>query len=127
MADNKVLIELQLVQKGQDIALVQKNTENLARSTDRATGASKKFNKQQATQYNRQKQGVIATANSTKNFSKMQQSIDGGGGAGGLVRAYALLAANVFALTAAFGILSRSAEIDTLTKSIVQAQNLSAI
>ena len=125
MADNKVLIELQLVQKGQDIALVQKNTENLARSTDRATGASKKFNKQQDTQYNRQKQGVIATANSTKNFSKMQQSIDGGGGAGGLVRAYALLAANVFALTAAFGILSRSAEIDTLTKSIVQLEIVS--
>ena len=122
MADNKVLIELQLVQKGQNISLVQKNTEKLAQSTDRATGASKKFNKQQDTQYNRQKQGVIATANSTKNFSKMQQSIDGGGGAGGLVRAYALLAANVFALTAAFGILSRSAEIDTLTKSIVQLE-----
>ena len=125
MADNKVLIELQLVQKGQNISLVQKNTEKLAQSTDRATGASKKFNKQQDTQYNRQKQGVIATANSTKNFSKMQQSIDGGGGAGGLVRAYALLAANVFALTAAFGILSRSAEIDTLTKSIVQLEIVS--
>ena len=48
----------------------------------------------------------------------MQQGIDGGGGSGGLVRAYALLAANVFALTAAFGVLSRSAQIDTLTKSM---------
>ena len=54
----------------------------------------------------------------TKNFSKMQQGIDGGGGSGGLVRAYALLAANVFALTAAFGVLSRSAQIDTLTSNL---------
>ena len=53
----------------------------------------------------------------------MQQSIDGGGG-GGLVRAYALLAANVFAVTAAFGVLSRSAEIDILTNSM---ERLSAI
>ena len=56
--------------------------------------------------------------NTTKSFSKMQQNVDGGGGAGGLVRAYALLAANVFALTAAFGVLSRSAAIDTLIESM---------
>ena len=68
----------------------------------------------------RMKQGMIQTANSTKNFSKLQQTMDGGGGAGGLVRAYALLAANVFALSMAFGVLSRSAQIDTLTESMEQ-------
>ena len=56
--------------------------------------------------------------NTTKSFSKMQQNVDGGGGAGGLVRAYALLAANVFALTAAFGVLSRAAQIDTMVESM---------
>ena len=65
------------------------------RKTDKAT---KKYNKSQEGTYTRQKQGVIQTANSTKNFSKLQQATDGGGGgAGGLVRAYALLAANGFA------------------------------
>ena len=48
----------------------------------------------------------------------MQQNIGGNDGSGGLVRAYALLAANVFALTAAFGVLQRSAQIDQLTASM---------
>ena len=118
MADNKVLIELQLVQKGDQISLVQKQTDKLTKSQDQLSGSTKKLTKNQGTQYTRTKQGVIQTANSTKNFSKMQQSIDGGGGAGGLVRAYALLAANVFALSAAFGILSRAAQVDTLIESM---------
>jgi len=125
MADNKVLIELQLIQKGDQVSLVQKQTEKLSKSTDKAARSTKNLNKAQDTQYTRQKQGVIGTANTTKNFSKMQQTVDGGNGAGGLVRAYALLAANVFALTAAFGILSRSAQIETLTKSIVQLEIVS--
>jgi len=33
MADNKVLVEFQIVQKGQSISVVQKNTEKLAKST----------------------------------------------------------------------------------------------
>ena len=118
MADNKVLIELQLVQKGDQISLVQRQTDKLTKSQDQLSGSTKKLTKNQDTQYTRTKQGVIQTANSTKNFSKMQQSIDGGGGAGGLVRAYALLAANVFALSAAFGILSRAAQVDTLIESM---------
>jgi hypothetical protein len=58
------------------------------------------------------------SSNTTKNFSKMQQTIDGGGGNTGLVRAYALLAANVFAVTAAFGVLQRAAAVDKLTESM---------
>ena len=73
----------------------------------------------------RTEKGVAGiSSNSTKNFSKMQQSMDGGGG-GGLVRTYALLAANVFALTAAFGVLSRSAQVDTLTTSIERLEIIS--
>ena len=48
--------------------------------------------------------------------------MDGGGGAGGLVRAYALLAANVFALSMAFGVLSRSAQVDTLMQAMKQLE-----
>ena len=82
-----------------------KSTENLGRKTDK---------------YNRLTKGTAQLGmNTTKSFSKMQQTVGGdAGGAGGLVRAYALLAANVFALTAAFGFLSRSAQIDTLIESM---------
>ena len=118
MAKSQVLIELQLIQKGGKISVVAKDLKNVDTQTKNVDRSTKKLNKTQQEQYTRQKQGVIQTANSTKNFSKMQQSVDGGGGAGGLVRAYALLAANVFALTAAFGVLSRSAQIDTLIESM---------
>jgi hypothetical protein len=49
MADNKVLVEFQIVQKGQSISVVQKNTEKLAKSTDKASASQRKFNKQQDT------------------------------------------------------------------------------
>ena len=65
------------------------------------------------------------SSNSTKNFSKMQQSIGGEGGSGGLVRAYALLAANVFALTAAFGVLSRASQVEVLITSIERLEVVS--
>ena len=122
MADNKVLIELQLVQKGDKVTIVQKQTEKLARSTDKLDNKRKKLTKT-TDAYNRREKGAAQiSSNSTKNFSKMAQSVDGGSGSGGLVRAYALLAANVFALSAAFGILSRSAQIDTLTQSMRQLE-----
>jgi hypothetical protein len=126
MAD-KVLIEFQIVQKGKQISVVQKETDKLAKSTDRAEKATKK-NTKATDKYNRVAKGAAGiSSNQTKNFSKMQQSVDGGegGGSGGLVRAYALLAANVFALSAAFGVLSRSAQVDTLTASIEKLEVVS--
>lgn len=49
------------------------------------------------------------TSNATKGFSKMSQGITGG-----LVPAYATLAANVFALSAAFNFLKRAADVKIL-------------
>jgi PAS domain-containing protein len=65
------------------------------------------------------------SSNVTKNFSKMQQGMESGGSSGGLVRAYALLAANVFALSAAFGVLSRGAQVDTLISSMERLEVVS--
>ena len=122
MADGKVLFELELVQKGDKVQIVQRQTDKLANSTEKLDQKRKKLNKT-TDAYNRREKGAAQiSSNSTKNFSKMAQNIDGGGGSGGLVRAYALLAANVFALSAAFGILSRSAQIDTLTESMRQLE-----
>ena len=70
----------------------KKATDDLTASTNRGTKASDNYHKGQ--------KGVAgATANSTKAFSKMRDTMSG---SSGLVAAYATLAANVFALTALF-------------------------
>jgi len=56
--------------------------------------------------------GVAASSsNATKNFSKMAQ------GTGGLVAAYATLAANIFAISAAYNFLKKAGDISSLTRS----------
>ena len=85
-----------------------KATDKLAASSDRAANSRNNYSKGE--------KGVAgATANSTKAFSKMRQSISGGGG---LVAAYATLAANAFALTAAFGVLQRAAAFEQLAAGL---------
>ncbi len=118
MADkNKVLIEFQIVQKGKNISVLQKETDKLSKSQDKAAGSQKKLSKQQEIGYGRQKQGLVQTANGTKNFSKLASTINGGGGTS-LVGAYATLAANVFAATAAFTALSRAAQFQQLQQGL---------
>ena len=112
-----IKIEIVVDSKGNLLKQTAGQMKNLGTEVDKTNKSTKRLDKAQSNQYNSQKQGLIQTANSTKNFSKLSNSI-GGEGPGGLVRAYALLAANVFAVTAAFGVLSRSAEIDTLTESM---------
>ena len=84
-------------------------TEKLGKATDKAAKARSRYNKGE--------KGVAqAGMNSTKAFSKMRSEM--GGGSSGLVGAYATLAANVFAATAAFGALQRAAEFEQLTASV---------
>ena len=97
MANDRVIFEVITTSKGTKV--VQQQTDKLASSVDRADQSTRNLNKSQEQNYGRQKQGVIQTANSTKNFSKLSQTI--GGGSSGLVGAYATLAANVFAASAA--------------------------
>ena len=125
MADNKVLIEFQIVEKGGKISAVAKDTEKLSKSQDKAAKSQKNLTKQQDMGYGRQKQGLVQTANSTKNFSKLANTIDGGGGGTSLVGAYATLAANVFAASAAFNALSRAAEFQQLQQGLELVGNQS--
>ena len=115
MADNKIIFEVVATAKG--VKVVQQQADKLATSTDKADKSTKKLDKTQQKNYGRQKQGVIQTANGTKNFSKLAQTINGGGGTS-LVGAYATLAANVFAATAAFSALSRAAEFKALEEGL---------
>lgn len=86
---------------------IGQDAEKAAKSTDKASKSSDKYSKKN--------KGVAgATSNSTKAFSKMTTGIEGG-----LVPAYATLAAHVFAVTAAFGVLQRNAAVAQLNEGIV--------
>lgn len=108
MAQNEVKIRVRIDDNG-DLSIVAKKAKHAADSTDKLTSSRDR--------YQRGEKGVAgATSNSTKAFSKMQQTM--GSGSSGLVAAYATLAANVFALTAAFGVLRRAAAFEQLTAGL---------
>ena len=101
MAKNKVFIDVVVDDKG--------TTKRLAVDADKL-GASLEKTSTSARTADRNLKGAARTsANSTKNFSKMAQGITGG-----LVPAYATLAAQVFAITAAFDFFRRAADVRNL-------------
>ena len=93
---------------------LEKQRKKTKQSTDQATKAHSKYDKQNKSVY----QGNLSAS---KGFSKMKETI--GGGSSGLVQAYATLAANVFAATAAFTALKSASQVDTLISSL---ENLGA-
>ena len=95
MAKNDIKIKINI--DGKDVELTKKQAKELGRNLDQA-GKS-------ASSVDRQLKGAARTSsNATKNFSKMSQGITGG-----LVPAYATLAANIFAIGAAFRFLQDAA------------------
>ena len=95
--------------------IVAKEAQKAAKSTDRLTQSTDRA-KTARDRYSKGEKGVAqAGMNSTKAFSKMNQTMIG---SSGLVGAYATLAANVFALTAAFGILQRAAAAQQLAEGL---------
>ena len=123
MADNKVLIELQLVQKGDKLSIVQKDTEKLAKSQDKLDKSQKKVGKSSETVIKGNKGIAQSNLSSSKGFSKMNQMLSGGGGSSGLVAAYATLAANVFAATAAFNAFRSAAAFEQLAEGFTFMAN----
>jgi hypothetical protein len=86
---------------------IGKQADKTAASTEKLTKSNDKYKKKQ--------KGVAgATSNSTKAFSKMSTGIEGT-----LVPAYATLAANVFAITAAFGALKRASAASQLEEGLL--------
>ena len=100
MADT-ITVTYKILEDG-SLEKITKKAKGAADATDNAAGAADNFQKKQ--------KGVAgATSNSTKAFSKMTTGITGG-----LVPAYATLAANVFAISAAFNFLKRAADVKIL-------------
>ena len=100
MADT-ITVKFKVLEDG-SLQEISSDAEKAAKSTDKAGAAADKYSKKQ--------KGVgQAGLSSAKSFSKMTTGITSG-----LVPAYATLAANVFALTAAFGFFKRAADVKIL-------------
>jgi len=108
VAANEIVIKVKLDDNG-SFKLVEKEAKKAAKATD-DLGKSRN-------RYNKGEKGVIgATSNGTKAFSKMRDSMTG---STGLVSAYAVLASNVFAATAAFNAFRRAAQVQQLEAGLV--------
>jgi len=95
----KILLRLD---DGNTIELYTKKTKQAKKATD-------DLNRTEQTLNRNFKGASRQSSNTTKNFSKMAQGITGG-----LVPAYATLAANIFAITAAFRFLKDAADLRIL-------------
>ena len=125
MANQEVLFKLKIVQEGQSLKVIADGADKAAESTKKLGKEQKKQQRNQSA-LNKQKdktnkmdkslfQGNLSAA---KGFSKQNQMLEGGGGSSGLVQAYATLAANVFAATAAFAALQRAAQVQQLIEGL---------
>lgn len=109
--DNKIIIEIVTNDKGTTAAIrnnkkLDDSMKKTRKSTDEAASAGRGYHATHKSIYQ-------TNLSSAKGFSKQAESI-GSGGSSGLVGAYATLAANVFAATAAFNALRGAAQVQTL-------------
>jgi len=113
MSKNKVQIDVKVDDKG-TTKKVGLGAKNAAKGLDQAANSSDNYSKKH--------KGVAnATSNSTKAFSKMQQ------GTGGLVAAYATLAASLFAISAAYNFLKRAGDLKILQQGQVAYSSATGI
>ena len=108
-----VFIDIQ-TSDGGSMQRVAVSAKKLGVALDEAGNASTKAGKSSRTADRNLKGLSKQSSNTTKNFSKMAQGMTGG-----LVPAYAILASNVFAITAAFQFLRKAADFRVMQESQV--------
>lgn len=109
MANNKAVFELIVDDKGR-LKLATKDVASLGSAVEKTKASHERGEKAARNYHNTQEKGIIGTANGTKSFSKLRETI--GSGDAGLVGAYATLAANIFAVSAAFNALRNAAQAE---------------
>ena len=112
MAKNKVYIDIEINGKMQKVAV---DAKNLGRSLEQVGEHAQTADR-------RLKGAAQASSNGTKNFSKMAQGLTGG-----LVPAYAAVAAQVFALSAAFNFLKNAADVQNLKAAQISYANSTGV
>lgn len=118
MADNQFNVKIVITDSG-GAKLAEKNLRQLGNTAERTGRQHKQAAKDSQDLYQTQNKGIIGTANSTRSFSKLAQTI--GSGDAGLVGAYATLAANIFAVTAAFNALRSASQVEQIFKGLEAA------
>lgn len=110
MAKNEVKLKVRVTEDG-NLEVIGKKAKKAAKGIDDVGRSSQTADRNL-------KGAAGASSNTTKNFSKMAQGITGG-----LVPAYATLAANVFAISAAFNFLRNVSDLSNLIEGQVQYGN----
>ena len=117
MAANEIVFKVK-VDKDGSLDIVAKQATSAAKSTEKLGKSTDSLNKKRG-QYQKVEKGVGQAGLSTgKAFSKQAGAISGG-----LVPAYAVLAANIFAITAAFGALKNAAQVEVLEEGFTTLGN----
>ena len=98
---NEINLTIKITEKG-NLKIVGDKAERAAAGLDQTSKSARTADRNL-------KGAAQASANTTKNFSKMAQGISGG-----IVPAYATLAAQVFAVSAAFNFLKDAGQLDLL-------------
>lgn len=112
---NKVTIEV-IVSDNGTAKLVQKSIDGVGKAADDTTKKTRGAKKAQDEYNYSLNQGVTGVSSAARSFSKLSQAI--GDGPNGLVGAYATLAANAFAVSAAFNTLREAAQVTQLIQGL---------
>ena len=116
MANQKIVLEVIVTDKG-TLKIASNGIDNLGKKARNAGNAYDAVSKSSAKLTDHLNKGTIGTANATKNFSKLAE------GSGGLVAAYATLAANIFAVTAAFNALRGASQVQQVFDGLTASGN----
>ena len=108
---NEINLKIKVGDDG-TLKIVGKEADKAAKSTDNLGKSTDKLNRTRDKTHRQEKSLHQSGLSGAKAFSKQAQTINGGSSS--LVGAYAVLAANIFALTAAFGALQRAAQVEQL-------------
>lgn len=113
MAD-KAIFEIVVTDKG--LKINQKKVDELGASVERTTKKTKEASKATDELNYKLNQGATGVSSAARSFSKLNQAI--GDGPNGLVGAYATLAANAFAVSAAFNVLRNASQVEQVMKGL---------
>lgn len=112
---NKLTIEVVVSDNG-TAKLVQKGIEGVGKAAESTTKKTKEASKAQDELNYKLNQGATGVSSAARSFSKLSQAI--GDGPNGLVGAYATLAANAFAVSAAFNTLKEASQVELVMKGL---------
>lgn len=111
---NKIEKQVVIIVTNKGLKEAIKDVDGLSAATDGAGKSTGVLSNQQRENRKTQEALFNANNNATKSFSKQQRQLSG------LVRVYAVTAANVFALTAAYDVLKKGADFRILQESAAQ-------